>query len=89
LGKLKAEIAGFALAVFLNFSFQLSTFRFSSVNTPRPRSLETRPRQTHLVGKAAPVAGGADPGRGAERLSEQFFGLKPRENGNARLVENF
>ena len=49
-GKLKAEIAGFELAVFLHFSFQLSTFSFSS------------------------VAGGADPGRGAERFSERRFG---------------
>ena len=30
-GKLKAEIAGFELAVFLHFSFQLSTFNISSV----------------------------------------------------------
>jgi hypothetical protein len=44
------------------FNFPFSTFRFSSPSPPRPPSPETRPRKTHPVGKAAPVAGGADPG---------------------------
>ena len=56
----KAEIAGFQLLVFLHFSFQLSTFSFSS------------------------VAGGADPGSSAERLTERFFGL--RISGFAAIV---
>jgi hypothetical protein len=34
---------------------------------------ETRPRRIHPVGNAAPVAGVADPGRGAQRLSEHLF----------------
>ena len=67
-GKQTVEIADFELAV-----LQISAFNFSSINTPRPRSLETRPRKTHPVGKAAPVAGGADPGRGAERLTERLL----------------
>ena len=37
------------------------------------RRAETRPRRIHPVGKAAPVAGVADPGRGAQPLSEHFF----------------
>jgi hypothetical protein len=54
---------------------------------PHPTQLqspETRSRRQHPVGKAAPVAGGADPGRLAVRLSERFFGL--RISGFAAIV---
>jgi hypothetical protein len=61
---------------------RIPAFSFSSLNTPRPRSPETRPRQTHLVGKAATVAGVADPGRGAERLTERLFSRQTRTLGS-------
>ena len=31
------------------------------------------------------VAGGADPGRGAERLTERFFGRRPGRNQRVRI----
>ena len=46
----------------------------------RPPSRETRSSRQHPVGKAATVAGGADPGRGAERLTERLFGGEPAAN---------
>jgi hypothetical protein len=67
--------------------FRISIFSFSSVNTPRLPSPETRPRKIHSVGKAATVAGGADPGRGAERLSERFLSRQTLGNGSRGAAE--
>jgi hypothetical protein len=62
-----------------NLSFGLASYHA----TPSP---ETRPRKIRSVGKAAiPVAGGADPGRGAERFSERHFGGEPAANQGVRI----
>ena len=59
------------------------------VNSPRLPSPETRPRRIQPAGKAVPVAGRADPGRGAERFSERFLsrlGDRLRKRGFLSIV---
>ena len=59
----KAEIAGFELAVLQISTFSFPDFRFSS------------------------VAGGADPGRGAERLTERILSRQTLGKGSRGAAE--